>query len=172
MAWAKRSSPPPIASGPFGEAGDPQQADIVELCCHIDDMTAEALAFAGEELLRQGALDVSAAPLTMKKGRSGVSYTVLCRPMDEERLARAVLRETSTHGVRARRCRKYILTPSVRAVKTAYGSIRVKCADGEGIHREKPEYDDVAAAARQAGLPFQQVWEDVLSAIKKEEPHE
>lgn len=156
----------------WGEAGDPQQADIVELCCHIDDMTAEALAFAGEELLRQGALDVSAAPLTMKKGRSGVSYTVLCRPMDEERLARAVLRETSTHGVRARRCRKYILTPSVRAVKTAYGSIRVKCADGEGIHREKPEYDDVAAAARQAGLPFQQVWEDVLSAIKKEEPHE
>jgi len=155
----------------WGEAGDPQQAEIVELCCHIDDMTAEALAFAGEQLLAMGALDISAAPLTMKKGRAGVSYTVLCKPRDEERLAHAILRETNTNGVRARRCRKYILTPSVRSVETAYGSIRVKCADGEGIHREKPEYDDVAAAAKNAGLPFQRVWEDVLTAMK-EERHE
>lgn len=64
----------------YGESNDPQQAQIVELCCHIDDMTAEALAFAGEQLLTQGALDVSASPLTMKKGRAGVSYTVLCSP--------------------------------------------------------------------------------------------
>ena len=56
-------------------------------------------------------------------------------------------------------------------METAYGSIRVKCADGEGIHREKPEYDDVAAAAKNAGLPFQRVWEDVLTAMK-EERHE
>ena len=45
---------------------------------------------------------------------------------------------------------------------------RIKCADGEDIHREKPEYDDVATAARDAGLPFQKVWEDVLSAIRGE----
>ena len=154
----------------WGERGDPQQAEIVELCCHIDDMTAEALAFAGERLLAQGALDISCAPLTMKKGRPGVSFTVLCKPMDEERLAHAILRETSTNGVRSRRCGKYILTPSVKTVETAYGPIRVKRADGEGIHRKKPEYDDVAAAARAAGLPFQKVWEDVLSAIRREEP--
>ena len=152
----------------WGESGDPQQAEIVELCCHIDDMTAEALAFAGEQLLAQGALDISCAPLTMKKGRAGVSFTVLCKPKDEERIAHAILRETNTNGVRSRRCGKYILTPSVRTVETAYGPIRVKCADGEGIHREKPEYEDVASAARAAGLPFQKVWEDVLSVIHGE----
>lgn len=152
----------------WGESGDPQQAEIVELCCHIDDMTAEALAFAGEQLLAQGALDISCAPLTMKKGRAGASFTVLCKPRDEGRIAHAILRETTTNGVRTRRCGKYILTPSVKTVETAYGPIRVKCADGEGIHRKKPEYEDVASAARTAGLPFQKVWEDVLSAIRGE----
>ena len=113
----------------LGEVGDPQQAEIVELCCHIDDMTAEALAFAGEQLLDQGALDVSSIPLTMKKGRAGIA---------------------------------------IRTVDTAYGPVRLKCASGEGVYREKPEYEDVAAAARRAGLPFQQVWEDVLTTTKED----
>ena len=152
----------------LGEVGDPQQAEIVELCCHIDDMTAEALAFAGEQLLDQGALDVSSIPLTMKKGRAGIAFTVLCRPRDEERLAQAMLRQTSTNGVRSRCCRKYILSPSIRTVDTAYGPVRLKCASGEGVYREKPEYEDVAAAARRAGLPFQQVWEDVLTTTKED----
>ena len=146
----------------YGESNDPQQAQIVELCCHIDDMTAEALAFAGEQLLAQGALDVSASPLTMKKGRAGVSYTVLCKPQDETRIANAILRETTTNGVRATRCAKYILRPSIRTADTSYGPIRIKCADSGDIHHEKPEYEDVAAAARTAGLPFQKVWQDIV----------
>lgn len=149
----------------WGKAGDSQQADIVELCCHIDDMTAEALSFAAERLLAQGALDVSSVPLTMKKGRAGTAFTTLCRPCDEERIAQAVLRETTSNGVRARRCKKYILTPSVRTAQTSYGAIRIKCADGEGIHHVKPEYDDVAAAAQRAGLPFQLVWQEILKQI-------
>lgn len=146
----------------YGESNDPQQAEIVELTCHIDDMTAEALAFAGEQLLAQGALDVSASPLTMKKGRAGVSYTVLCKPQDETRIANAILRETTTNGVRAARCAKYILRPSIRTADTSYGPIRIKCADSGDIHHEKPEYEDVAAAARTAGLPFQKVWQDIV----------
>ena len=78
----------------LGDAGVSQQAEIVELCCHIDDMTAEAMAYAGEQLLFQGALDVSAAPMTMKKGRPGTAMTVLCKPRDEERLAQMILRDT------------------------------------------------------------------------------
>lgn len=150
----------------WGTTDSTQASEAVELCCHIDDMTAEALAFAGERLLEQGALDISYAPLTMKKGRPGVSFTVLCRPADEERMAQAILLETSTNGVRARHCNRYILTPSTRTVDTAYGPIRIKCAEGAGIHREKPEYEDVAAAARRENLPFQQVWETVLLQSK------
>lgn len=146
----------------LGSAREMQGDEVTELCCHIDDMTAEALAFAGERLMEMGALDISVAPLVMKKGRSGFSFTVICHPEDEERLAAAALRETTSNGVRVRRCRRYILTPSVRTAETSFGEIRVKCASGEGIYREKPEYEDVAAAARKTGRPFREVWEQIF----------
>lgn len=146
----------------WGTDVDETSNAIVELCCNIDDMSAEALAFAGERLMDCGALDVSFAPVTMKKGRPGVVFTVLCAPADEARIAEAVLRETSTNGVRARRCEKYILRPSIETVQTPYGPMRVKCAEGGEISRAKPEYEDVAAAARESGQSFQKVWKDTL----------
>ena len=149
----------------WGGSAASENGEIVELVCHIDDMTAEALAFSGERLMELGALDVSFAPVTMKKGRPGTVFTVLCAPQDEARLSEAVLRETSTNGVRARRCPKYILTPSVKTVETKYGPVAVKCAEGFGVSRAKPEYDAVAALARKTGLPFREVWEAAQAAI-------
>ena len=151
----------------WGEEAAQTREVVSELCCHIDDMTAEALGFAMERLQEAGALDVSAAPILMKKGRPATALTVLCRAEDEARLAEAVLRETSTLGVRVHPCARYTLTPSLRQVETAYGPIAIKCGDGCGIHREKPEYQDVADAARKAGVPFQQVWEAALSAARE-----
>lgn len=152
----------------LGETEEGGREAISELVCHIDDMTAEALAFAGERLLEDGALDVSTASITMKKGRPAWALTVLCRPADEERLAKAVLRETSTLGVRVRRCERYTLAPSLRTVETAYGPMAVKVGQGFGFRREKPEYRDVARAAKDHSLPFQKVWEDVLAAARED----
>ena len=53
-------------------------------------------------------------------------------------------------------------------VESQWGPVRIKTAQGRGIEHEKPEYEDVAAAARRAGLPFQQVWEDVLTTTKED----
>ena len=154
----------------LGESAQSGQEEIVELCCHIDDMTAEALAFAAERLMDEGALDVSTAPITMKKSRAAVAFTVLCRPEDEGRLAQSILRNTSTLGVRTRRCWRYLLSPCFRTVETPYGTVRIKCADGDGIRKRKPEYADVARAAQAAGVPFQQVWESALAG--EEADHE
>ena len=146
--------------------------EVTELCCHIDDMTAEMLSFAGGRLMGQGALDVAFAPLTMKKGRPGISLTVLCRPEDEEKMARAVLRETTTNGVRVRHCGRYCLQPSSETVTTAYGDVRVKCADGGGISRRKPEYEDAARIARAQDLPIGAVYEAVRTAERQQEGQE
>lgn len=138
-------------------------------------MTAEALSYAADVLRSKGALDVAVTPLLMKQGRPAAALTVLCRPEQEAELARAVLTETSTLGVRVRRCRRYVLTPSIRTVDTAYGPMAVKRGEGHGICKEKPEYRDVARAAQAQGLPFQQVWEDVTKAAgetKEETRHE
>lgn len=149
----------------WGGAASQGNGEIVELVCNLDDMSPEALAFACERLLEEGALDVYATPGTMKKGRPGQVLTVLCPPDREEAVARAVLRETTTNGLRARRCGKYFLPPRTETVETAYGPIRVKRADGWGASHRKPEYEDVAAAARAAGLPFRTVWEAALARL-------
>ena len=150
----------------WGETAGKANAEIVELCCHIDDMSAEALAFASEQLMAGGALDVSSTPISMKKGRLGVALTVLCRAADEESAAEAILRQTNTNGVRARLCRKYILQPSFKTIETSYGPVQIKYGDGHGIHHEKPEYQSVATIAREKGLPFQPVWEDIVAQLK------
>ncbi len=151
----------------LGETAEAGRDEILELTCHIDDMTAEALAFACGRLMAAGALDVSTAPITMKKGRPAAALTVLCRPADEERLARAILRETSTQGVRVHTCRRWTLTPSLRQVETPYGPIGIKTAAGWGVEKCKPEYADVAAAAERAGVPFREVWQAALLAGKE-----
>ena len=142
----------------LGESGGGANGAISELVCNIDDMTPEALAYACEQLLSEGALDVYTLPGTMKKGRSGHLLTVLCDPDQEEALARAVLTHTTTIGLRVRRCEKYFLTPGAATVSTPYGEITVKTAEGFGLTKVKPEHDSVAAAARAHGVPYQTVY--------------
>ena len=153
----------------WGETADNANGEIAELVCNVDDMTPEALSYACARLLEAGALDVYATPGVMKKGRPGHVITVLCDPAMEDQLALAVLRETSTNGLRARRWGKYFLTPGHETADTPFGPIRIKTAQGWGIAHRKPEFDDVAAAARRAGVPFAQVWEAALTGTKKEE---
>ena len=155
----------------LGEAaeGAGPNGEIAELVCNVDDMTPEALSYACARLLEAGALDVYATPGVMKKGRPGHVITVLCDLSMEEQLARAVLRETATNGLRARRWGKYFLTPGRETADTPYGPISVKTARGWDIVHRKPEYEDVAAAARRAGVPFAQVWEAALTGTKQEE---
>ena len=149
----------------WGESQEGGNGEIVELVCNIDDMTGEALAFAGEQLLAAGALDVYSVPGTMKKGRPGHVLTVLCDAGKERELAQAVLRHTTTNGLRVRRCEKYFLTPGSKTVDTPWGTVRVKTAEGFGISHAKPEYEDAAALARANGLPLAVVLEEVKKGL-------
>ena len=149
----------------LGETEEQGNGEITELTCNIDDMTPEALAFACTRLLAQGALDVYTIPGTMKKGRPGHVLTVLCKPEQEADMARRILAETTTNGLRVRRCGKYYLEPSFGKVQTQWGEVRVKRAEGFGVTHVKPEYEDVAAIAGQQGIPYQRVAEEIERKI-------
>ncbi|MEG1857532.1 MAG: nickel pincer cofactor biosynthesis protein LarC, partial [Pseudoflavonifractor sp.] len=149
----------------LGECAESGNGAITELVCNLDDMTPEALAFACTRLLEGGALDCYTVPGTMKKGRTGQVLTVLCAPEDEGAMARKILRETSTNGLRVRHCEKYFMSPWVETVQTTLGPIRIKGAEGWGAAHRKPEYADVAAAADRTGLPFGQVWNRIMEEI-------
>lgn len=153
----------------LGEMQEEESGEITELVCNIDDMTPEALAFACSRLLELGALDVYTVPGTMKKGRSGHALTVLCPPDQEEVFARHILAQTTTNGLRARRCGKYFLAPGTERVQTPWGEARIKKAEGFGITHRKPEYEDVAELARKHQVSCQKMSENILSFLGKEE---
>ena len=130
--------------------GDCEQ--ILELRCDLDDMNGEEIAFALERLLEVGALDVFTTPIGMKKSRPAVMLTALCKPEQREELLRCLFRHTSTLGVRESLCPRYTLRRDFRTVETEAGPVRVKCAEGWGVRREKPEFEDLARIARERGI--------------------
>ena len=136
-----------------------ESAAIAQLACNLDDMTPEALGFAQERLWEAGALDVTTAPIGMRKNRPGVQLTCLCRLEAREKLVSVLFAHTTTLGVRESLCARYTLARSQRTVETEHGPVRVKEARGWGVTREKPEYEDVANIAREHGLTLDQVKE-------------
>ena len=141
----------------------------LELVCNVDDMTPEALSFAASRLLEAGALDVYTLPGTMKKGRPGHVLTVLCVPEQEGELARRILAETTTNGLRVRRCGKYFLTPGAGMVQTRWGPVKLKLARGYGITHVKPEFEDAAELAREHDVPYQAVLQEALGQLRQED---
>ena len=134
---------PASAGGPNGR--------IAELACNLDDMTGEDLSVACDRIRAAGAVDVSLAPLLMKKGRPGHLLLALCAPERADEVAAAILRETTTLGVRRRDMARYEMDRSFVEKDVAGGVVRVKRAAGYGAAKEKPEHDDAVRAAAAAG---------------------
>ncbi|SHH94266.1 hypothetical protein SAMN02745823_01565 [Sporobacter termitidis DSM 10068] len=145
----------------------PETKDTVsELRCNLDDMTPEAIGYVTELLLSRGALDVFTTPITMKKSRPAVMLTCLCAPDDKNEMSRLLLENTTTLGIRYETLKRDVLDKTSYKVKTIYGDIRIKSARGYGIVKEKPEYDDVRAAAAAHNVPFSRVYAAAAAEMK------
>lgn len=130
---------------------------ILSLQCNIDDMTGEAVGFALEKLLELGALDAFTVPIGMKKSRPGILLSVLCREPDREKLVAALFRHTTTLGVREVLCERHTLHREVQTVDTPFGTIHKKVSTGYGVHREKYEYEELAAIARERQMSLEEI---------------
>ena len=131
---------------------DGTESDVVELRCNLDDMTPEAIGFAMEVLLENGALDIYTTPIGMKKCRPGTLLTCLCFPHQKEAMTALLFRHTTTLGVRSIFCKREVLERYERTVETKAGPVRIKYSTGAGITRKKAEYDDLTRIAREQGL--------------------
>lgn len=132
----------------LGEAGGGGD-EVAVLSCNLDDMTAEAVGFAMEQLFGAGALDVYTVPIGMKKSRPGLLLQAICRTQDRQAVAEALFRHTTTLGVRESVSRRYVLERSVQAQDTPWGPVRKKESSGYGVSRVKYEYEDLARIARE-----------------------
>ena len=140
---------------------------IVKLECNVDDCTGEALGFAAERLMREGARDAHYTPVFMKKGRPAYQLTVVCRESDRQRMERIVFEETSTVGIRRVAMDRTVMDRRIDEVDTPIGRVQVKVCTIDGIEKSHPEYESLAAICRERGIPFRDAYDIVMSSITR-----
>lgn len=138
----------------------------VVLEANVDDMTGELAGHAIEVILAAGALDAWASPITMKKGRPGLLIGALAESEKADQIAAALLRETTSIGVRRTGVTRTERPRRLVTVKTAFGEVRCKVSEGPyGPPQVKPEYEDCAARAKESGAPLREVIAAALRAF-------
>jgi uncharacterized protein (DUF111 family) len=141
-------------------AGEP----IAAIEATIDDSNPQVIGYASDLLLAAGAWDVYRQPVQMKKGRTGVQLTVLCRPDLLPALRELLFRETTTIGLRWRFENKLALAREFAEVETQWGKVRIKIArwpSGQ-VANVAPEYEDCRGLAEQHGVPLKQVMQEAM----------
>ena len=160
-------SAPNLLRAVVGELEGPEGA--VELLeANVDDAPGELLGAAVERLLAAGALDAWLEPIVMKRGRGAYKACALVLSSDRERLARLLMRETGTLGVRHHAVGRTVAGRRHVVVDLPYGKCRVKVGsiDGEDLVAA-PEYTDAVRLAGETGLPLPRVYEDAKAAFGK-----
>ncbi|HLK41311.1 MAG TPA: nickel pincer cofactor biosynthesis protein LarC [Polyangiaceae bacterium] len=155
---------------PASRAGGAKATHAV-LEVNLDDATGELAAAWIEALLASGALDAWATPITMKKGRPALTLSAIAPVERADAVAVAMLRETTSLGVRRHDVTRFERPRTMDRVATPYGEIPVKVATGPfGPPQVKPEFDACAAAARAHGVPVREVIRAALAAWRGPAP--
>jgi hypothetical protein len=144
-------------------AADP--GAVWQIDANLDDMSPELCAPAAEAIFAAGALDVWWTPITMKKSRPAFMVSSLATMDTREAVIAAILRETTTIGVRYALRERTMLARSIVEVATRFGTIPMKIArDGDVILNAAPEYEACVAAARTHGVSVKLVYAAALAA--------
>ncbi len=154
------------AAEEWGPSPGGTMVSLVE--ANLDDLSPELVPDAADECFAAGALDVWATPAQMKKGRPGIVLSALARPAAERAVVEAMMRGTSTLGVRIGRLERWELARETRTVRVGGQPVRVKVGqlDGEAVS-VAPEHDDCAELARRTGQPVKAVWAAALAATQE-----
>jgi uncharacterized protein (DUF111 family) len=120
-----------------------------------------------QRALARGALDAWSTPIGMKKGRSALTLSVLCRTEDMDTLAKVLFDETTTLGLRHYPVDRIERLRRVERVETPYGAIDVKVGMGDGLDEQAaPEYEACRQAAEAYGAPIRKVYAAALAAFE------
>jgi uncharacterized protein (DUF111 family) len=162
---ARLRSVPNLLRAAVGEIEGPA-GDVELIEANVDDAPGELLGAAVERLLAAGAIDAWLEPMVMKRGRGAYKACVLVLSGDRERLARLLMRETGTLGVRHHPVGRVTAGRRIVEVELPYGRCRVKVGslDGE-VFVVSPEYADTARLASETGLPLPRVYDDARIAF-------
>jgi uncharacterized protein (TIGR00299 family) protein len=141
---------------------------ISVLEANLDDLNPQIFGYVVDRLFEEGALDVFAVPVQMKKNRPGMLLTVLSKPEDAQELTKIIFTETSTLGVRRRDEQRQTLARKWITVGTRWGDVRLKVASMNGtVTNYAPEYEDCRKIAAQHHVPLKSVMQEALQGYLK-----
>ncbi len=143
-----------------------QEVEIIET--NLDDWPPESFPHLCEQLFSLGALDVSLAPIHMKKGRPGYLLSVIAPPSFTLEIKKCIFSETTSIGLRFRREKRMTLPRETGTVKTAWGPVLVKRAETPSGYVLYPEYEDCRRVALEYTLPLK----DVYAAVNRCSPED
>lgn len=146
--------------------GASEEVELLE--ANVDDASGELLGAAIEKVLASGALDAWLEPIVMKKGRGAYKFCALVGLGDLERLARLLMQETGTLGVRHHGVGRTVAERRTIEVELPYGVCRVKVGSLDGKDFvAAPEYVDAVRLARENGLPLPRVYSEARTALSE-----
>jgi hypothetical protein len=159
-------APGRVAPAPRRDAAPSSGADEVwQIEANVDDMSPELCNVALEAAFAAGALDVWWTPITMKKGRPALWLCALASDAARAAVMQAILRETTTIGVRCARRWREVLARRMVSVDTRFGALPLKIAhDGDQIYNAAPEFDACQRAAQLHQVPVKEVMAAALAA--------
>ncbi len=125
---------------------------------NVDDLDPRLWPQALAALLEAGASDAWLTPILMKKGRPAHTVHVLCRAEAVRAVRSALVRHTTTIGMRSYEVDKHALERRYTSVEVDGYEIGVKVAldDGEVVNASV-EYEDAVAASAALGRPVKVV---------------
>jgi hypothetical protein len=155
----------------LGTPDGPPGATPVVLETNVDDLDPRLWPGVLDTLFAAGASDAWLTPILMKKGRPAHTLSVLCGPDKISAVQAAVFATTSTIGLRIVPVGKLALERTTGSVAVLGGRVGVKIAvDGGRVVNVSVEYEDVAALARDRGLPLKEVLRAATAAAETAYP--
>ena len=150
--------------------------DVEVLETSVDDVTGEVLGNLIEELIAMGAYDVIVIPATMKKGRSGHLIQVIVKPGDSARIARRIIEETGSLGVRISPTKhRLIARRKVAAIKVEIdgrdydAAIKIATDDRGNLLNISAEFEDAKQIAQRTGIAVREVMRRIVDHARNAE---
>ncbi len=159
-AGSKETGMPNVLRSVLGGLDAGLAVDHVEMLeTNVDDVTGEIVGYLIQELMDDGALDVSVIPATMKKGRSGFLIKVVCRYEDAHRLAHKIIAVTGSLGVRQIPVRhrltalRRMMDIGIQVSGRPYQvQVKVGCDNKGNVLNISAEFEDCRRIAQETGL--------------------
>jgi uncharacterized protein (TIGR00299 family) protein len=156
----------------LGEPADaPADTNPVVLETNVDDLDPRLWPGVLDALFAAGASDAWLTPILMKKGRAAHTLSVLCPAEALGDVQATVFATTSTIGLRVTPVGKVALERTSASVEVLGGRVGVKVAvSGGRVVNVSVEYEDVAALARETGVPVKEALRAATAAAEAAYP--